>query len=85
MNKELEKYYNNFFEMFRTEGWKQLLEELTNNIEQTDNLETVKDEQDLFFRKGQLSVFKSFTNLELVITTAQEQAELEEQSEDDAI
>jgi len=85
MNKELEKYYNNFFEMFRTEGWKQLLEELTNNIEQTDNLETVKDEQDLFFRKGQLSVFKSFVNLELVITTAQEQAELEEQSEDDAI
>jgi len=85
MNKELEKYYSNFFEMFRTEGWKQLLEELTNNIEQTDNLETVKDEQDLFFRKGQLSVFKSFTNLELVITTAQEQAELEEQSEDDAI
>jgi len=84
MNKELEKYYNNFFEMFRTEGWKQLLEELTNNIEQTDNLETVKDEQDLFFRKGQLSVFKSFVNLELVITTAQEQAESED-NEDDAI
>jgi len=84
MNKELEKYYNNFFEMFRTEGWKQLLEELTNNIEQTDNLETVKDEQDLFFRKGQLAVFKSFVNLELVITTAQEQAESED-NEDDAI
>jgi hypothetical protein len=84
MNKELEKYYNNFFEMFRTEGWKQLLEELTNNIEHTDNLETVKDEQDLFFRKGQLAVFKSFVNLELVITTAQEQAESED-NEDDAI
>lgn len=85
MNKELEDYYNNFFELFRTNGWKQLIEELNNNIEQTDNLETVKDEQDLFFRKGQLSVFKSFTNLELVIRTAQEQAELEEESEDDAL
>jgi CRISPR/Cas system CMR subunit Cmr4 (Cas7 group RAMP superfamily) len=84
MNKELEDYYNNFFELFRTNGWKQLIEELNNNIEQTDNLETVKDEQDLFFRKGQLAVFKSFTNLELVIRTAQEQAELEEESEDDA-
>jgi len=84
MNKELEEYYNNFFELFRTKGWKQLLEELNNNIEQTDNLETVKDEQDLFFRKGQLSVFKSFVNLELVITTAQEQAESED-NEDDAI
>lgn len=85
MNKELEDYYNNFFELFRTNGWKQLMEELNNNIEQTDNLETVKDEQDLFFRKGQLAVFKSFTNLELVIRTAQEQAEFEEESEDDAI
>jgi hypothetical protein len=85
MNKELEDYYNNFFELFRTNGWKQLIEELNNNIEQTDNLETVKDEQDLFFRKGQLAVFKSFTNLELVIRTAQEQAEFEEESEDDAI
>jgi len=85
MNKELEDYYNNFFELFRTNGWKQLIEELNNNIEQTDNLETVKDEQDLFFRKGQLAVFKSFTNLELVIRTAQEQAEFEEESEDDAL
>jgi hypothetical protein len=84
MNKELEDYYNNFFELFRTNGWKQLIEELNNNIEQTDNLETVKDEQDLFFRKGQLAVFKSFVNLELVITTAQEQAESED-NEDDAI
>lgn len=84
MNKELEDYYNNFFELFRTNGWKQLIEELNNNIEQTDNLETVKDEQDLFFKKGQLAVFKSFTNLELVIRTAQEQAEFEEESEDDA-
>jgi|TARA_R110000822_G_scaffold43512_2_gene117364 hypothetical protein len=84
MDKELQDYYNDFFELFRTKGWKQLIEELDNNIEQASNLETVKDEQDLFFRKGQLSVFNSFKNLELVITTAQEQAELEEESEDDA-
>lgn len=84
MTKELQDYYNNFFELFRTKGWKQLIEELDNNIEQTDNLVTVKDEKDLFFKQGQLSVFNSFKNLELVITTAQEQAELEEESEDDA-
>tara|TARA_R110000744_G_scaffold39325_2_gene89576 strand:+ start:5383 stop:5640 length:258 start_codon:yes stop_codon:yes gene_type:complete len=84
MDKELQDYYNDFFELFRTKGWKQLIEELDNNIEVASNLETVKDEQDLFFRKGQLSVFSSFKNLELVITTAQEQAELEEESEDDA-
>jgi RNA binding exosome subunit len=84
MDKELEKYYNNFFEMFRTEGWKQLLEEVENNVEQTNNLEITKDEQDLYFRKGQLAVFRSLINLEQLMTAAQEQAESED-NEDDAI
>ena len=84
MEKELEEYYNNFFEMFRTEGWKQLIEEVENNIDNTNNLETTKDEQDLFYRKGQLAVFNSLTNLEQLMITAQEQAESEDY-EDDAI
>lgn len=84
MDKELEKYYNNFFEMFRTEGWQQLLEEVENNIEQTNNLETTKDLEDLYFRRGQLAVFKSLTNLEQLMTAAQEQAE-SEANEDDAL
>ena len=84
MEKELEEYYNNFFEMFRTEGWKQLIEEVENNIDNTNNLETTKDEQDLFYRKGQLAVFNSLTNLEQLMITAQEQAE-SEANEDDAI
>lgn len=84
MNKELEDYYNNFFELFRTKGWKLLMEELEVNLSHTSNIETVKDEQDLFFRKGQLSVFNTFKNLEQVIKTAQEQAESEDY-DDDAI
>ena len=84
MEKELEEYYNNFFEMFRTEGWKQLIEEVENNIDNTNNLETTKDEQDLFYRKGQLAVFNNLKNLEQVMITAQEQAESED-NEDDAI
>ena len=84
MEKELEEYYNNFFEMFRTEGWKQLIEEVENNIDNTNNLETTKDEQDLFYRKGQLAVFNNLKNLEQVMITAQEQAESEDY-EDDAI
>lgn len=84
MEKALEEYYNNFFEMFRTEGWKQLIEEVENNIDNTNNLETTKDEQDLFYRKGQLAVFNNLKNLEQLMITAQEQAESED-NEDDAI
>jgi hypothetical protein len=84
MEKELEEYYNNFFETFRTKGWKQLIEEVDNNIEQLDNLEATKDEQDLFYRKGQLAVFNNLKNLEQLMIAAQEQAESEDY-EDDAI
>lgn len=84
MDKELEEYYNNFFELFRTKGWKQLIGEVDNNIEQLNNVEATKDEQDLFYRKGQLTVFNNLKNLEQLMITAQEQAESED-NEDDAI
>lgn len=84
MDKELEEYYSNFFELFRTKGWKQLIGEVDNNIEQLNNVEATKDEQDLFYRKGQLTVFFNLKNLEQLMITAKEQAESED-NEDDAI
>lgn len=67
MDKELETYYNNFFDLFRNEGWKQLCTELVNNIEIINNVNLTKDEQDLFFRKGQLTVLSNLVNLEETI------------------
>ena len=32
MNKDLEVYFNNYFEMFRSEGWKQLLKDFQQNV-----------------------------------------------------
>ena len=70
MDKELETYYNNFFDLFRNEGWKQLHTELVNNINVINNVNLTKDEQDLFFRKGQLAVIANLVNLEETINTA---------------
>lgn len=67
MDKELETYYNNFFDLFRNEGWKQLCTELVNNINIINNVNLTKDEQDLFFRKGQLTVLSNLVNLEETI------------------
>ena len=33
MNKELETYFDNYFAMFRSEGWKQLISDLRGNVE----------------------------------------------------
>jgi hypothetical protein len=73
-----EKINRSFEEMFRTEGWKNLLEDLKNNGFQINNLDACKDLKDLHFRKGQLSIISSLLNLEEGLKTAKEQAEQEE-------
>lgn len=70
MDKETEVYYNNYFELFSKEGYKQLIKELTNNFISIDNLNATKDNNDLFFRKGQLNVLASLINFETTIDNA---------------
>jgi len=70
---ELEKYYRSLEDMFRTDGWKNLLEDLRGSALQLNSVEACKDEQDLYFRKGQLAVMANLLNLEAQIETAKEQ------------
>ena len=72
---ELETYYNNFETLFRNEGFKQLCEELDQNARQLADIQTVKDNDDLFFRKGQVAAFASILNLPETMKLAREQAE----------
>lgn len=67
---ELEQYYTNYFDLFNTEGWKQLIKELSSNADQINSVEHTKDEQDLYVRKGQLLVIANLINLESVINNA---------------
>lgn len=79
-DKELEKFYRAFEEMFRTDGWKNLMSDLSQNAVQVNSIEACKDVKDLSFRKGQLSMIANLLNLETQIETAKQQAE-EEQEE----
>ena len=56
MDRDDEAYYNSYFDLFRTDGWKQLTEELTQNAATINNVAVIKDAEDLFFRQGQLEV-----------------------------
>jgi hypothetical protein len=56
MTPELETYFNNYNELFNHEGFKQLVQELSNNATQLADIQTVKDQEDLFFRKGQVCI-----------------------------
>ena len=82
MKPELETYFNNYNELFNSEGFKQLVQELSNNATTLADIQTVKDSEELFFRKGQVAALASVFNLENTISVAREQAEEEEEVDD---
>jgi hypothetical protein len=81
MTPELEEYFNNYNELFNHAGFKQLMDELAKNAQQLADIQTVKDGEELFFRKGQVAAFATVINLEGTITAARDQAEAEDQEE----
>tara|TARA_B110000259_G_scaffold148265_1_gene167257 strand:+ start:2487 stop:2738 length:252 start_codon:yes stop_codon:yes gene_type:complete len=81
-DKELEEYYNTYRGLFASEGFKLLVQDLTNNAMNINSIEATKDANDMYFRKGQLSIVASIINLEQQIVAAEESieaAELEEE------
>lgn len=77
---ELEKYYRSFEEMFRSDGWVNLMQDIKGSAEQVNSVEACQDDKDLYFRKGQLVVMANILNLEAQIETAKQQQN-EEQDE----
>ena len=75
-DKELEQYYFELQKMFRSEGWKYFIEDMKDNAQVVDSIEYTKDDKDLYFRKGQLSVIANILNLEDSILSAQEEHEV---------
>lgn len=76
MTPELEAYFDNYNQLFNHEGFKQLIEELSNNAKQLADIQSVKDLKS-FLSKGQVAAFATVINLENTITAAREQAESE--------
>lgn len=83
MDKELETYFRNYSDMFRTEGFKQLVNELSANAAQLADIQTVKDSEELHYRKGQVAALATVINLEQTVTTNREQLEAEDAEEVD--
>ena len=79
MNTELETYFDNYFELFNHEGFKQLIEEISTNATQLADIQTVKNEEELFYRKGQVAALATVINLQTTIEAARDQAEAEEE------
>ena len=74
LTKEEDEYYNNYFDMFNSKGWQQLVEELKTNLVNVNSVQSTKDVDDMYFRKGQLNVLNSIVNLDDSIDAAYKDA-----------
>lgn len=83
MDQELEEYFNNYFSLFNTEGFKQLVEELKVNAEALSDIQSVKDAESLFYKKGQIAALATIINLEDTVRASREQAEEEAENVQD--
>lgn len=73
MNPELQKYYENRFEMMSKEGWKDLMEDVDKIIVSLNNISTIDSEKDLQFKKGELSILTWLVNLKEISERAYEE------------
>jgi len=81
VDQETQVYYDNYFSLFMTDGWKQLTSEFTNNATNINSIESAKDINDMYFRKGQLNVLAHLINMETIVSTNYEEANKTEEDD----
>jgi hypothetical protein len=73
MDKALQDYYENRFEMMSSTGWKDLIEDATEMLNEYSNINNLNNESDLFFRKGQVDILTWLVSLKDVSERAWEE------------
>lgn len=72
-----EDYFGELKLMFATPGWTILTEELRDNATSINNLQDVKDERDLDYKRGQLAAIGILLNFEDTILRAEKDSQAE--------
>lgn len=80
---ELEAYWSDIRAMMETDGWRRHCEELRTQAEVINSVEATVNAEDMWIRKGQLSVIATILNLEATINSGEEAYLAELQGEDD--
>jgi hypothetical protein len=77
MTREEQQYYENYFELFSSAGWAQLLDELKDREEAFD-IAYITDEKTLYQARGELSIIRMLLGFEQFIEQGYEQAPKEQ-------
>ena len=64
MDLDIQKYYENRFSMFGTQGWKDLIADIEVMRDSTDSLSGIKSAEDFRFKQGELSILNWMLGLD---------------------
>jgi len=70
-----EQYFDALNEMFNSLGWSVMVAELEDNAELIQDLQSVENERDLYFKQGQLATIALLLNFESTLALATEDEE----------
>lgn len=77
MDKEIITYYENLLDLFTRDGWKQFIEDIQDNADFLSDINTIKDEKDFWYRRGQLEAVQRILTYESTIKDSYEDFERE--------
>ena len=75
MDRELQEYYEKLLDLFSSEGWKQYIEDISDNMEFLQDINTISDEKQLWFRRGQIEALQRILSYESTIKNSYEDFE----------
>jgi hypothetical protein len=78
-NPDVQKQFEDFFDLFSRPGWTLLVEDLESMIENLDSLEYVDSLEKLQYHKGQLTILRRIVGMKQAMEAAYE--DLDEESD----
>ena len=78
MDKELQEYYENRFNMMATQGWVDLIEDVQDMFDSYNQINTADSLEELYKRKGQIDILQWVLTHKQVSEQSYEELENEE-------
>ena len=76
MTVELKDFYNRRISLVEQDGWRDLMEELDTLSQAVDSVDSLENEKDLWFARGQLSILRQMLSLDEATKLAMEELDL---------
>lgn len=70
MDKELERYFTNYFDLFATPGFTQWIEEIAEYRTDISDIKNIPDSNEFYRRKGIVETLDRLLNFQAAIETA---------------